>query len=179
MQHRDGVAQRPASASSGYNIPAPIEYQVYRFGSYGRGAGVGRGLGVGVPCGVGVGVSEGVGVAVAVGVGRGVPVADAVAVAVGVAVGVAVAVGVGVGEPPPTAAKMSMRPQPKTLFGGPASPHWVESICTAELFKVSRLAVSWCCKLGVADQSNAIAPAMCGVAIDVPLRFAYALSEVL
>jgi hypothetical protein len=34
-----------------------------------------------------------------------------------------VAVGVGVGVPPPTAAKISTRPQPKTLFGGPASPH--------------------------------------------------------
>jgi hypothetical protein len=40
---------------------------------------------------------------------------------VGVAVGVAV--GVGVGVPPPTAAKISTRPQPYTLFGGPASPH--------------------------------------------------------
>jgi hypothetical protein len=44
-------------------------------------------------------------------------------------VAVAEAVGVGVGVPPPcTAARISIRPQPKTLFGGPASPHWVEEI---------------------------------------------------
>jgi hypothetical protein len=37
---------------------------------------------------------------------------------------VAVAVGVGVGVPPPlTAARISTRPQPYTLFGGPAAPH--------------------------------------------------------
>jgi hypothetical protein len=78
---------------------------------YGRGTGVGRGLGVGPALGVGV--------------TRGVDVGDAVAVAVGLAVGVAVGVdvGVGVGVPPPTAAKISTRPQPNTLFGGPASPH--------------------------------------------------------
>src|SRR5262245_57783261 len=81
--------------------PSPVEV-------YGRGKGVGRGR------------VDGPGLAV--GVGRGVPVGDAVAVAVGVAV--AVAVGVGVGVPPPlTAAKISTRPQPYTLFGGPASPH--------------------------------------------------------
>src|SRR2546430_13887402 len=40
----------------------------------------------------------------------------------------------------------------------------------------SRLAVSWWRRLGIADQSNAIAPAVCGVAIDVPLKFAYELS---
>ena len=66
---------------------------------YGLGKGVGRGLGDGPDLGVGV--------------GRGVAVGDAVAVAVGV----------GVGVPPPTAAKISTRPQPYTLFGGPASPH--------------------------------------------------------
>ena len=44
---------------------------------------------------------------------------------------------------------------------------------------MSRLAVSWCCKLGIADQSNAIAPAICGVAIDVPLANVYALSAAL
>ena len=33
----------------------------------------------------------------------------------------------------------------------------------------SRLAVSWCRKLGIADHSSAIAPAICGVAMDVPL----------
>ena len=47
---------------------------------------------------------------------------------------------------------------------------------TAELFNASRLAVSWCRKLGIADHSKAIAPAMCGVAMDVPLKFAYELS---
>ena len=43
----------------------------------------------------------------------------------------------------------------------------------------SRLDVSWWRRLGIADQSNAIAPAVCGVAMDVPLRLAYAVSEVL
>ena len=33
--------------------------------------------------------------------------------------------------------------------------------------------------MGIADHSKATAPAMCGVAIDVPLRLAYAVSEVL
>ena len=83
---------------------------------YGLGAGVGRGLGVGEHLPVH-------GVPVAVGVGEAVAVAVAVAVGVAVAVAVAVAVGVGVGEPPLTAAKMSNRPHPYTLFGGPGSPH--------------------------------------------------------
>ena len=78
----------------------------------------------GVPLGVGVGV----GVAVA-------PHAEGVAVAVGVGVGVAVGDGV------PTAAAISTRPHPYTLFGGPAVPHCVEEMNTAELFKASRLAV--------------------------------------
>ena len=39
-----------------------------------------------------------------------------------------------------------------------------------------RLAVIWCRKLGTADQNNAMAPATWGVAIDVPLKFAYELS---
>ena len=78
--------------------------------TYGRGGTVGRGLADGPALGVGV--------------GRGVTVGDAVAVAVAVGVAVAVAVGVGVGVPPPlTAAKISTRPQPYTLFGGPAPPH--------------------------------------------------------
>jgi hypothetical protein len=47
------------------------------------------------------------------------------------AVAVAVAVGVGVGDPPLTAARISIRPHPYTLFGGPAAPHWVEVIKTA------------------------------------------------
>ena len=109
------------------------------------------------------------GVGLGVGVVDAVDVAVAVAVAVAVGVAVAVAVGVGVGDPPPTAAKISIRPQPYTLFGGPAVPHWVEEINTAELFKASRLAVIWCCKLGIADHNSAIAPAMCGLAMDVPL----------
>lgn len=73
-------------------------------------------------------MAVGVGVAVA-------PHAEGVAVAVGVGVGVAV------GEGLPTAAAMSTRPQPYTLFGGPAAPHCVEEINTAELFNASRLAV--------------------------------------
>ena len=47
---------------------------------------------------------------------------------------------------------------------------------TAELFNALRLAGSWCRRLGIADHSKAIAPAMCGVAMDVPLKFAYELS---
>ena len=47
---------------------------------------------------------------------------------------------------------------------------------TAESFKASRLGISWCRKLGIADHSRAIAPAMWGVAMDVPLKFAYELS---
>ena len=89
---------------------------------------MGRGLTVGADLGVGV--------------GRGVTVGDAVTVAVGVAVGVTVAVGVGVGvPPPPTAAKISTRPQPYTLFGGPCAPHSVEAMKWAVLSKASRLAV--------------------------------------
>ena len=84
---------------------------------YGLGRGVGRGLADGPDLGVGV--------------GRGVAVADAVAVGWPLAWLCAVlrsqlrsvAVGVGVGVPPPTAAKISTRPQPYTLFGGPAVPH--------------------------------------------------------
>jgi hypothetical protein len=55
-------------------------------------------------------------------------------------------------------------------------PHDASAIWTAELFKASRLALSWCRKLGTADHSKAIAPAICGVAMDVPLKFAYELS---
>jgi hypothetical protein len=39
----------------------------------------------------------------------------------------------------------------------------------AELFKAFRLAVIWCFRLGMAHHSKAIAPEICGVAIDVPL----------
>ena len=95
--------------------------------------------------------------------------AVAVAVAVGVAVGVAVAVGVGVGDPPLTACQY-VDPAPSIhVVWGARVPHCVEAIYTAELFKASRLASIWFCRLGIADHNNAIAPAMCGVAIDVPL----------
>ena len=50
---------------------------------------------------------------------------------------------------------------------------------TAELFKASRLAVIWCRRLGSAHHSKAMAPEICGVAMDVPLAIAYALSRVL
>jgi hypothetical protein len=52
----------------------------------------------------------------------------------------------------------------------------VEEIKTAELFKASRLAWIWCCKLGIADHKSAMAPEICGVAMDVPLAVVYALS---
>jgi len=55
----------------------------------------------------------------------------------------------------------------------------VSLICTAELFNASRLSVSWWRRLGIALHNNAIAPAICGVAIEVPLKFAYELSLVL
>ena len=115
---------------------------------YGRGRGVGRGLAIGPDLGDGV--------------GPGVAVGDAVAVGVAVAVGEAHSPdreslpllfrypdygrggGVGRGRGTVvrfTAARRSSRPQPKTLFGGPASPHWVEEIKCAVWFKASRLAV--------------------------------------
>jgi len=77
---------------------------------------------------------------VAVGVGLGVPVGPH-GVVVTDGVGLGVAVGVGVGDGVPTAAAISTRPQPYTLFGGPAAPHWVERIVKAALFMASRLAV--------------------------------------
>ena len=126
---------------------------------------MGRGLAVGPDLGVGVGL--------------GVEVAVAVPLAVAVAVAVGVGLGDGFGDGVPTAAAISTRPQPYTLFGGPAVPHWVEEIKTAWLFKASRLAVIWCFKPGRADHSNAIAPEMCGVAMDVPLAVVYALSPAL
>ena len=105
------------------------------FDHQGRGSGVGRGLGVtfgrgsgvGLPVAVGlaVGVAVTAGVALAVTVAVGVTVAVAVAVGVTVTVGVGVSVGdvVGVGEGDPTAERISTRPQPTTLFGGPGVPH--------------------------------------------------------
>ena len=110
-----------------------------------------------------------------VGVGVGVPAPHAEGVPVAVGVGL----GLGVGDGVPTAAAISTRPQPYTLFGGPAVPHWVEDIKTAWLFKASRLAAIWCRKPGRADHSRAIAPEMCGVAMDVPLAVVYALSPAL
>lgn len=50
---------------------------------------------------------------------------------------------------------------------------------TAALSKASRLMLIWCRRLGSAHQSNPIAPAMWGVAMDVPLAVVYALSAVL
>jgi hypothetical protein len=55
----------------------------------------------------------------------------------------------------------------------------VEEIKCAALFKASRLAVIWCFKLGMADHNSPIAPAMCGVAMDVPLAVVYRLSPAL
>ena len=59
-----------------------------------------------------------------VGVGVTLPWEHAEAVAVGDGVGL----GVGVGDGVPTAAAISTRPQPYTLFGGPAVPHVVSEI---------------------------------------------------
>src|SRR4029077_673121 len=140
-------------ATTDHRSPITDHKKSSRLGEiYGRGTGVGRGLAIGPDLGHGV--------------GRGVAVADAVAV--GLAVGVAVAVGeahspdreslpvlfrypdygrgggVGRGRGAAvrfTAARRSSRPQPKTLFGGPAPPHWVEEIKCAVWFKASRLAV--------------------------------------
>jgi hypothetical protein len=55
----------------------------------------------------------------------------------------------------------------------------VEEIKTAALSRASRLASIWCCKLGMADHNSAMAPAICGVAMEVPLAKVYALSLVL
>src|ERR1700720_211532 len=99
----------------------------------------------------------GVPVGVVVGVGVGVGVAEGPHGA-GDAVGDGVGLGVGVGDGVPTAAAISTRPQPYTLFGGPAPPHWVEEIKTAALSKKSRLMVIWCRKLGSAHHSRAMAP---------------------
>ena len=56
-------------------------------------------------------------------------------------------------------------------------PHRVEEIKTAELFKAVSLASISFCNAGLADQSNATAPAICGEDIEVPLAVVYALSE--
>ena len=117
---------------------------------------------------MGVAVAAAVAVAVAVGVGVGVGVVVGPHGA-GVAVAVGVGLGVAVGEGIPTAAAISTRPQPYTLFGGPGSPHRVDEIKTAALFKAVRLASIWCRRLGRAHHSNAMAPEIWGVAMDVPL----------
>jgi hypothetical protein len=65
------------------------------------------------------------------------------------------------------------------LFGGPAAPHWVEEIKCAALFKVVSVASISFCNAGLADHSNATAPEICGVAIEVPLAVVYAVSELL
>lgn len=152
----------------GSTTPATADHGSLIF-DHGRGCGVGRGLGVALGVAVAVGEGVGGMVSLGVGVGLGKTVAVAVAVAVGegdagtlgVAVGlggiVPVGVGVGVVAPQgvaldagvgetvgvgggvPTAAAISIRPQPKTLFGGPAVPHSVDEIKTAESFKASRL----------------------------------------
>jgi hypothetical protein len=48
-------------------------------------------------------------------------------------------------------------------------PQAVERIVKAELFKAAAVPAISCRSAGRADQSNATAPAMCGVAMDVPL----------
>jgi hypothetical protein len=104
---------RPARLCRGRAPPwravAPYEFH----------AGIGRGAGVGRALGVAFGRAVGVGLAVAVGVTVGVTLGVDVGVGVAVAAGVAVGVGDGV----PTAAAISTRPQPTTLFGGPGVPH--------------------------------------------------------
>ena len=109
LDSKSGNAFIPASLKSCQHyfdtFPVTVHAMRYPKCCYGLGCGVGRGLGVCVGLGLGVGVVVGV------------------ALTVAVAVAVAVAVGVGVGVPPPTAARISTRPQPYTLFGGPAAPH--------------------------------------------------------
>src|SRR5581483_8772563 len=128
----------------------------------GRGLGVALGVAVGVAVVVGAGLGVGVGVTVGVGVG--------VTVGVGVSIGVVGDVGEGLGEPPPIAARISNRPHPYTLLGGPASPQSVEEIKWAALFNAARLASIWFFRSGIADHSSAMAPDTCGVAWEVPTR---------
>src|SRR5439155_26004091 len=112
-------------------------------------------------------------VAVGVAVGVGVPGPHEEGVPVAVAVGD----GEGVGDGVPIAAAISTRPHPYTLFGGPASPHWVEGMCTAALSKAPRLAVIWCRRLGSARHTTAMAPAMRAVAVAVPPRLVKQVSQ--
>ena len=60
-----------------------------------------------------------------------------------------------------------MRPQPCTMLG------WVVDMATAVLAKISF--TSCRVKLPFADKIRAIVPTTCGVAIDVPLLYPYAL----
>ena len=103
--------------------------------------------------------------AVAVGVG------DAVgAHAEGVPVAVGVGLGLGVGDGVPTAAAISIRPHPYTLLGGVGRPQAAAEEIQQPCYPMHRdFAWIWCRKLGMAHHSNAIAPEMCGVAMDVPL----------
>jgi hypothetical protein len=55
----------------------------------------------------------------------------------------------------------------------------VDEIKCAALFIAVRLLAIWCRRLGIADHNNAIAPEMCGVAMDVPLAVVYRLSPAL
>jgi hypothetical protein len=58
-------------------------------------------------------------------------------------------------------------------------PHCVEEMKCAALFKAVSLASISFCNAGLADHSNATAPEIWGVAMDVPLAVVYALSELL
>src|SRR5437588_656168 len=87
----------------------------------------------------------------------------------GEAVGDGVGLGVGVGDGTPTAAAMSTRPHPYTLLGRPPASQRVELMKNDALSRAVRLALIWCRRLGIAHQSKPMAPAICGVAIDVPL----------
>ena len=55
----------------------------------------------------------------------------------------------------------------------------MDKITTVVSSNSSRLAWIWFRKTGIADHNKAIAPAICGVAMDVPLAVVYALSAVL
>jgi hypothetical protein len=59
-------------------------------------------------------------------------------------------------------------------------PHWFRlSIKCAALFNASRLVWIWFRSSGWADHNNAMAPAMCGVAMEVPSKKIYKLSPAL
>ena len=54
----------------------------------------------------------------------------------------------------------------------------MELIWTAAVLRTLRVPITSPCKTGLADNNNATAPATCGPAMEVPLRFAYAVSLV-